>query len=384
MLSAAEIADLRERNPIERLAAEMGVTLRRRAGRYVGPCPLCGGDAKSERFEIKRAGSPDEAFVCAACEEGGDAIRLVQLFHKCEFRDAVERLGGAAAVDPAEAARREIELAQQRARREAEAAIYREKERLRCLAIWRASQPALGSPVAAYLKARAIHDVAGMRVRFSPEQAYFDGEVLDERGRRSPRLIYRGPAMLAPILSAAGRFIGLHITWIDSARPGQKAALLDPVTGDELPAKKMRGHKAGGFLDVFPGGDSARVYLGEGIESVASAREARRDGAVYRVAGDLGNLAGRALDREPHPTKTDKAGRPRRVPGATPDFDSEACPIPDACRDLVLLKDGDSDAFLTDLALQRAALRHRRAGRRIAIADPGAGVDFNDLARGAA
>ena len=81
-----------------------------------------------------------------------------------------------------------------------------------------------------------------------------------------------------------------------------------------------------------------------------------------------------------HPLK-DRGGRPRRVPGPEPDLDSEACPIPESCRDVVLLKDGDSDPFLTDLAMDRAAARHRRPGRTVRIADPGPGVDFNDLAR---
>jgi hypothetical protein len=381
MLSAAEISDLRARNPIETYAAELGVRLRRRAGRLVGACPLCGGGPRSERFEIKRPGSADASFVCAACNEGGDVIKLVQLVHRLDFRAAVERLGGTRAIDPAEAERRQREIEAKRADREAEAERYREKERERCRAIWLRSLPAIGSDAEDYLKARAIFDVAAMRVRFSPQQAYFDGETVDETGRRAPRLIHRGPAMLAPIVDAASRFRGLHITWLDAARPGSKAELFDPETGEALPAKKMRGHKAGGYLDVFPGGDPRLVYLGEGIESVASVREAMTDGAVYRVAGDLGNLAGRAVETVAHPTAKDRGGRPRRVPGPQPDLDSPACPVPDECGELVLLKDGDSDPFLTDLAMERAAARHDRPGRRIAVAEPGEGLDFNDVAR---
>ena len=382
MLSPAEIADLRARTPIESVAAELGVALRRRAGRIVGPCPLCGGGKRSERVEVKRAGTADEAFVCAACATGGDVVKLTQLAHGLDFRAAIERLGGARQIDPADAARREREIERKRAQREAAAAKSREAERRRCLSIWRSSAPAAGSPVEAYLRARAISEIGGMRVRFSAEQAYFDGEVVDEAtGRKAPRLIHRGPAMLAPILDAAGVFRGVHITWIDADRPGRKAELFDPDTGEQLPAKKMRGSKAGGFVDAFPGGDPARVYLGEGIESVGSAREGKRDGFVYRVAGDLGNLAGRAIETLPHPVLKDRAGRPRRVPGPQPDLESDACPIPRACRDLVLVKDGDSDLVLTDFAMQRAAARHRLAGRRIAVAEFGAGLDANDLLR---
>ena len=381
MLSDAEIVDLRGRVSLEALAGELGVHLRRRAGRLVGPCPLCGGGKRNERFEIKRAGSADEVFVCAVCNEGGDVIRLAQRAFSLDFRAAVERLGGARALSREEVERIRLKAEAAATKREAEAARYREGERQRCLAIWRGSKPAAGSPVEDYLRARAIHDIATMRVRFSPEQGFFDGEIVDETGRKGPRLIHRGPAMLAPILDAAAAFCGVHITWIDPARPGKKAAIFDPDTGEALPAKKMRGHKAGGYLDVFRGGDPARAYVGEGIESVASVREARKDGALYRVAGDLGNLAGRAVATLPHPVLKDRAGRPRRVPGPQPDLESEACPIPRECRDLVLLKDGDSDPFLTDLAMQRAAARHALRGRIIRVADPGEGVDFNDLAR---
>ena len=50
-LSQAEIDDIRARNPIEHVA-EQYVRLRRAAGRLVGPCPMCGGRATSQRFEV--------------------------------------------------------------------------------------------------------------------------------------------------------------------------------------------------------------------------------------------------------------------------------------------------------------------------------------------
>ena len=36
----------------------------------VGSCPVCGGGARASRFEIKGQG-----WVCAVCEDGGDAIK---------------------------------------------------------------------------------------------------------------------------------------------------------------------------------------------------------------------------------------------------------------------------------------------------------------------
>jgi len=376
MLTEAQLDDIRARHLVTEVVADYGVTLRRNAG----PCPICGGSKRNGRFEAVDGG---RAWVCAVCQDGGDVIKLVMKVEGVDFKAAVERLGGGRAIDPAAQARLERERAQRREAQAREAEKYRQSERARCLAIWKQTQSAAGTPVEAHLNARAIFDVGAMRVRFSPQQAYFDGETVNEQGRREPRMVHRGPAMIVPILNAGAVFEGVHITWIDPERPGKKAEIFDPETGEALPAKKMRGRKLGGYIDAFPGGDPRRCYLGEGIETVASVREAMRDGAVYRVAGDLGNLAGRATETLPHPTLKHANGHAKRVPGPQPDLTSEACPVPDACAELILLKDGDSDPFLTDCALRRAALRHGRRGRRVRVADPGVGVDFNDLARAA-
>jgi hypothetical protein len=46
---------------------------------------------------------------------------------------------------------------------------------------------------------------------------------------------------------------GLHSTWIDPKRPGAKLTIADPDSGEVLSAKKMRGHKAGGFHSAGAG-----------------------------------------------------------------------------------------------------------------------------------
>ncbi len=379
MLSPSEIAAVCDRVDLRQLAVDLGASFRGKA-RY-GRCPICGGGKSAARFEIKPDG---RAWVCAVCEDGGDAIKLVMRVKGIKFREAVETLGGPVVLSESERAKLDAKIKAERAKRDEDADAYRERERRALYAVWRAAAPLIGSPAEAYLRGRGITwrlDELDLRCADRP---YFEGLVSDERGHKVPRLIVTGPAMLAAFVGADGRFRGLHQTWIDTARPGVKADIFDPETGEALPAKKMRGHKAGGYLRLTRSGDLTRLYCGEGIETTLSVREHMRDGFAYRAAGDLGNVAGKAATRIAHPTLKTLAGRAQSVGTADPDFDSEAMPVPPETRELILLKDGDSDAFTTDLAMRRAGARHARRGLVIRCADPGAGRDFNDIARGAA
>ena len=77
-------------------------------------------------------------------------------------------------------------------------------------------------------------------------------------------MIYRGPAMVAAI-TRQGAFCGLHITYLDEA--SGKLKISDPGTGEALPAKKVRGSKSGGAIElikVVPPVEPSRVVLAEG------------------------------------------------------------------------------------------------------------------------
>jgi len=296
------------------------------------------------------------------------------------FSAAVAELGGAPSLSPEEARRLEDKRNAERARREAEAERYRERARRELYGLWKASPPFSGTPVEAYLRERGLTWRLGdLVLRYAADLPYLHGETIDETGRKAGRVIHRGPAMLAAFVGADGRFLGLHRTWIDAQRPGAKAQIFDPDSGEALPSKKMRGSKQGGFLRLTRGGDPALIYAGEGIETTLSAREAMRDDALYVAAGDLGNLAGPSLESVTHPSLRHASGRAMRVPGPEPDFSGAAMPVPEACRELVLLKDGDSDPFATDLAMTRAVARHARVGRKVRVAAAAAGADFNDM-----
>jgi hypothetical protein len=403
MISEAQKQAIRDRHPVDRVAAETVTLRRRRQGsrgtEYIGPCPICSEDPASRtatRFECDSDG-----WKCAVCHEGGDVIALIMKRDGVDFRQAIDRLGGAGEVEitPTTAERegrqafrngltdpppayegdlarawREGWAKQQAAERYAEFA--RERERKRLHAFWIEAAPIeRAEGLYHYFKVRGLGaPPPRCRLRWHAAMPYF----ADGREDR-PVMIHRGPAMLAPILSApGGRFEGLHITWLDPAQPKGKAVIIHPDTGEVLPAKKVRGSKAGHYIDL--GGsrpsEACRMIAGEGIETVLAVhadmvRAGRSAGRTWFCSAiDLGNLAGRATGTVAHTKLKTASGRAQRVPGPTSLTTSPAMPVPAEITELVLLGDGDSDPELTENALARAVERHTKDGRRIAVVWP--------------
>jgi hypothetical protein len=242
-------------------------------------------------------------------------------------------------------------------------------------------------------------------LRYLPSAKYFHGDVVDERGRKLPRQIHVGPAMLGAFIRADGTFGGLHTTWLEdygtrlefieaeqqTLRLFRKIELTDPATGEVLNSKKMRGSKSGAHITVTSLNPSPRsLVIGEGIETVLAVWTAYKiagrapTDTEFWAAGDLGNLAGRALRTIPHPTLKRPNGRAQTVPDRYPDPDDPGLSIPDSVEELLLLGDGDSEPLLTECAMERAARRYAKEGRTIRIAFAPAGQDFNDVLRSAA
>lgn len=385
MISASSLDDLRDRNPVPTIAGRW-VALRRgtKAGHMVGPCPICSPDPASRtaaRFECEA-----DKWVCAVCQDGGDVIRLVERHEGLDFRAAVAWLGGAQEVEPAEEARRQREQAEKKARQEAQAASFRERERRKMYRLWSDGRRLAGSPAEGYLVVRGLTAPPTASLRFHPSVPYFVPRPKAGGGTQWWP-VHEGPAMLAAIVGPDGRFAGVHITWIDLDAPKGKLELIDPETGEVLPAKKVRGSMGGGRIELLRSVGAPCLIIGEGIETVLSVYSALvalgrpLDGIAMWSAVSLGNLAGPAARdcRERHPTAKDRAGRAVRIPGAVPDLEGRAVPIPDHVTDLRLLGDGDSDPFATGLAMERAAARHARPGRRVSIAWPEPGRDFNSM-----
>jgi hypothetical protein len=381
-LSDVQIADIKARVDLAGLACELGASLRKSGRKMIGSCPLCGGGRKATRFEVQ-----GETWVCAVCNSGGDAIRLVQMTTGCDFRAAVERLGGARAIDDGEAKRIEARRKASEEKRERQSQAFRLREIAAALRIW---ERAAGEPfdfVGRYLQSRACLAPASAQLRFCPELCFFHGEDTDERGRRVPRIIHRGPAMLAAIVDDRNAFAALHMTYLAADASG-KAQICDPETGEALPAKKVRGSKAGGHIVLRHCETPRRLFIGEGIETVLSVatslratRRLRADDAFWSSV-DLGNLGGPSKDTIAHPFLQHANGHAQRLPGPEPEFDGAAIGVPDSVEELVLLGDGDSERVLTQTTLERAARRYGRDGRVIRRVMAPEGRDFNDVLLG--
>lgn len=380
-----EVVDKAVAVDVAALAARYGFAVPIPAsGEAVGPCPGCGG---TDRFSVNRKKNIWRCRQGGGDPIGGDAVALVRHVENCSFPRAVELLtGGDIPV-------REHKAPDPKADNE-----FREKERRRAFQLWREAYPFPDAGfVARYLGycRRLDPELArmpGAHCREHEDLPYwhpFTSPVMEGRKTRVEwRVIHRGPAMLWPIQAPDGHFLGLHATWIDLDAPKGKAEISHPETGELLPAKKVRGSQKGGRIvlrDVMkrtPG-----IAVGEGVESVLSWHARRGRDVSLECAVNLGNLAGKAARTIAHPDKKqvrrDDRLVPLRVPGPEPKPDEDQsllwAPHPGASF-LILVGDGDSDAFTTKAAMLRAERRLPSlaldAGD-ISIDWPPAGHDFN-------
>ena len=130
---------------------------------------------------------------------------------------------------------------------------------------------------------------------------------------------------------ADGRPIALHRTFLD--RDGGGKAPVDP-------AKMMLGPCRGGAVRLGEAGGA--LMVGEGIETCLAAMQA------------TGNPAWAALSTS----------------------SLRSLDLPRDVRDVIVLADGDEPG---EAAAQDCARRWKREGRRVRIARPPQGMDFNDL-----
>jgi hypothetical protein len=347
------------RLPLRDVAERLGIKWRGgRAGEHVGPCPVCGG---TDRFAVNpRKG----VWLCRRCDLGGDGIALARHVLGLGFREALDWLVGEAPPDPARLAELEAHRAAEAAREAQAAERYRQRAIDQARAWWRAAAPGAGTPAEAYLAARGITFAPGAwpkALRFRPDHPAMkriDGRLEE---------LHRGPCMLAAIQGPDGRLAAVHQTWIDPARPGEKARLTRR-DGTSEKSKFTRGSKKGGAIRLV-GSGAGLLVMGEGIETTLSLRAAGLwPGASWWAGVDLGNMSGR------------QAGRNSGVPDLE---DARAFLPPRETRVLVYLQDGDSAPGPTRAHLE-AGLRRAMAARPglrgfVVPADPGA--DFNDMWR---
>jgi putative DNA primase/helicase len=191
------------------------------------------------------------------------------------------------------------------------------------LRMWGATSPASGTRVETYLRSRDIFIPPPVPLRFHAALNHPRGQ--------------RWPAMVALVTCGAdGRPVTVHRTFL--ARDGSGKA---PVEH----AKMMLGPCRGGAVRLGPAGH--RLLVAEGIETALSVMQATAQPAWAA----LSTSGLRTLE------------------------------LPNHVRDVVLLADGDAPG---EAAAQDAGLRWKRQGRRVRIARPPRGLDFNDSLRGRA
>lgn len=366
--------------------------LKRKGRELVGPCPACGGD---DRFSIDLR---KNLWHCRKAGKGGDAIALVEYVDGVEFRAACEILTGeprpgaghqVSGVSEEQRRARWQAAEEQRARDDKAANDFRTREIARAHEIWDKGRRIAGTMAERYLLKRGLTAPAGAKLRAWDRLVYWH-QIAGEW-----RQIHEGPAMLAAIVGPDGRFQGVHCTWIDLSTRSGKAEIADPATGELLAAKKVRGSARGGHIPLSGPSDGRRLVMGEGIETTLSAfmaEEANPD-CLYWAGVSLGNLGGRAADRLRHPTerRIDAKGRdnPVVVPGCVPALPEHAGVLlpPESVRTVILLGDGDSDRFITEQVLKRAARRFQFADAEMTMPLPrdvraawaDAGGDFNSM-----
>ena len=186
------------------------------------------------------------------------------------------------------------------------------------LAIWQASHASKETPIATHLRSRGLDVPALPALRFHAGLKHPSGGLW--------------PAMVALVThGATGSPIAVHRTFL--ARDGNGKAPVDP-------AKMMLGPSRGGVVRLCE--PSAVLMVGEGIETCLAAMQAT--GTAAWAALSTSGL--RLLD------------------------------LPRAVRDVILLADGDESG---EAAAQECARRWKREERRVRIARPPQGMDFNDL-----
>jgi hypothetical protein len=191
------------------------------------------------------------------------------------------------------------------------------------LAFWQASQAAEGTLADTYLRSRGLHVSTPSSIRFHPGLKHPSDGVW--------------PAMVAFVTRGTdAEPIAIHRTFL--APDGSGKAPVDPT-------KMMLGPCRGGVVRL--GESDGLLMVGEGIETCLAAMQA----TGHAAWAALSTSGLRTLD------------------------------LPRDARDVIVLADGDEPG---EAAAQACARRWNREGRRVRIARPPQGMDFNDLLTGRA
>lgn len=186
------------------------------------------------------------------------------------------------------------------------------------LSIWQTTRPACGTLIETYLRSRGIRLPVTPTLRFHPHLKHPSGDYW--------------PAMIALVTrGTTNEPLAIHRTFI--ANSGAGKAMVESQ-------KLMLGPCSGGAVRLAEPGNL--LMIGEGIETCLAAMQE----TGYPAWAALSTAGMRALD------------------------------LPQSVHDVIVLADGDDPG---EAAAQNCALRWKREGRRVRIARPPKGMDFNDI-----
>jgi hypothetical protein len=235
MSIAADLIDRARNTPIEGVAEQRGLKLKRSGAERVGSCPNCGG---VDRFALNVR---KQIFLCRQCGAKGGVIDLEIFLSGCDFRQAVENLGGGA-WQPSRSPGHITPPSQSSAAQRAPVADDDGDRIAAALGIWNAASDPRGTPVESYLASRWLElgdDVAGETIRWhggvGAMIALFRDIVTDE-----PRAVSR--------------------TFLDKDARKIERKFLGPVGGAAVKLDRD---------DAVIGG----LHVAEGVESALAARQ---------------------------------------------------------------------------------------------------------------
>jgi DNA primase len=240
---------------VEQVIEQRAIRLRGKVDRC-GSCPACGG---RDRFSINIR---KQVFNCRGCGQGGDVISLVQFLDGSDFPNAVATLAGGEPVKP----RREPRQPNIRTKQDSEVEDYEREQRDKARRLYRASRPATGTVVEAYLRSRGI-TLAPSTLRFLPP---FKSE--------------RHPAMLVPYGLPQEHEPGIIEIPVEAITAVQ-LTLLKPNGSGKADIKKPGSNKltigspAGMPMVLAPMNDLLGLAITEGVEDALSVHQATGLGA---------------------------------------------------------------------------------------------------------
>ncbi len=329
-VSAERLAEIRGRLSVSEVVGTR-VKLHRQGGEMAGLCPFH--QERTASFTV----NDDKGFYhCFGCGAHGDVLDFLGQTQGLDFLGAVAEaarwLGLAEGDDAPPGPSPGLDLApapysEAQRQRDEERRAKRESRIEWAQGVWRSALPAAGSLVEVYLRARGITLPPPPSLRFLA-------------GHKHPDTGLELPCMVACMQDGAGRFAGIHRTWL-RADGRDKAG---------VKRQRIMAGDAGGSAVRF-GPPGRHQHLGEGNESSLSVLQALRrkdpSASLWAVLS-VDNFAKVVL--------------------------------PPLVREVTLWGDNDAkDRAAGKAKLEAAAQVHRQRGLRAETRLPPPDMDFNDL-----